>query len=142
MINQKYQRLEHRLGYTFSDQRQLQLALTHRSHSATNNERLEFLGDSILNLLIGEALFKKFPDAREGQLSRLRSQLVKGETLAQLARGLGTRAHGTHRLGRGRGVHLQSLYLTDRGGYPTPPTSSDWAERRRGFARCGPRNAP
>lgn len=86
MINQKYQRLEHRLGYTFSDQRQLQLALTHRSHSATNNERLEFLGDSILNLLIGEALFKKFPDAREGQLSRLRSQLVKGETLAQLAR--------------------------------------------------------
>jgi len=86
VLELKYQRLEERLGYCFGDKRQLQLALTHRSHSATNNERLEFLGDSILNLLIGEALFRKFPQAREGQLSRLRSQLVKGETLAQIAR--------------------------------------------------------
>ncbi len=86
MLSLKYQRLEQRLGYSFHNQRQLQLALTHRSHSATNNERLEFLGDSILNLLIGQALFEKFPEAREGQLSRQRSQLVKGETLAQLAR--------------------------------------------------------
>ena len=86
MLTLKYQRLEQRLGYSFHNQRQLQLALTHRSHSATNNERLEFLGDSILNLLIGQALFEKFPEAREGQLSRQRSQLVKGETLAQLAR--------------------------------------------------------
>ncbi len=86
MLTLKYQRLEQRLGYSFQSQRQLQLALTHRSHSATNNERLEFLGDSILNLLIGEALYQKFPEAREGQMSRQRSQLVKGETLAQLAR--------------------------------------------------------
>ncbi|HTF95165.1 MAG TPA: ribonuclease III [Cellvibrio sp.] len=86
MLNLKYQRLEERLGYQFNNQRQLQLALTHRSHGAANNERLEFLGDSILNFIIGEALFSRFPDAREGQLSRLRSQLVKGETLAELAR--------------------------------------------------------
>lgn len=86
MLTLKYQRLEQRLGYHFDDQRQLQLALTHRSHGATNNERLEFLGDSILNFIVGEALFKRFPEAREGQLSRLRSQLVKGETLAELAR--------------------------------------------------------
>ncbi len=86
MLSLKYQRLEQRLGYQFENQRQLQLALTHRSHGATNNERLEFLGDSILNFIIGEALFNRFADAREGQLSRLRSQLVKGETLAELAR--------------------------------------------------------
>jgi ribonuclease III len=82
------QRLQHRLGYNFTDHKLLQLALTHRSHGASNNERLEFLGDSILNFVIGEALFQRFPQAREGQLSRLRSQLVKGETLAEIAREL------------------------------------------------------
>lgn len=86
MLTLKYQRLEQRLGYHFDDQRQLQLALTHRSHGATNNERLEFLGDSILNFIVGEELFRRFPEAREGQLSRLRSQMVKGDTLAELAR--------------------------------------------------------
>ena len=86
MLTLKYQRLEQRLGYKFEDQHQLQLALTHRSHGATNNERLEFLGDSILNFIVGEDLFKRFPEAREGQLSRLRSQMVKGDTLAEIAR--------------------------------------------------------
>ncbi|WP_286876212.1 ribonuclease III [Marinimicrobium sp. UBA4509] len=80
------QRLQARLGYEFRDPAQLDLALTHRSHGARNNERLEFLGDSILNFIIGEALYQQFPEAREGQLSRLRSQMVKGETLAMLAR--------------------------------------------------------
>ncbi len=64
------------------------LALTHRSFAGRNNERLEFLGDAILNFVAGEALFERFPLAREGQLSRLRARLVKGETLAVLARGL------------------------------------------------------
>ncbi len=82
----KYQRLQQRLGYEFRDSRLLQQALTHRSHGAHNNERLEFLGDSILNFLIGEALFQRFAQAREGQLSRLRAQLVRGETLATMAR--------------------------------------------------------
>ena len=78
--------LEHRLGYTFNDASLFAMALTHRSHGALNNERLEFLGDSILNFVIGDELIKKFPEAREGQLSRLRAQLVKGETLAEIAR--------------------------------------------------------
>ncbi|MET0355557.1 MAG: ribonuclease III [Cellvibrio sp.] len=84
--NIKLQRLQQRLGYEFKTPALLQLALTHRSHGAHNNERLEFLGDSILNLVIGDALFRRFSDVREGQLSRLRSQLVKGETLAEIAR--------------------------------------------------------
>jgi len=80
-------RLERQLGYTFKDQEMITLALTHRSFSGLNNERLEFLGDAILNFIAGEALFQRFPLAREGQLSRLRARLVKGETLAVLARG-------------------------------------------------------
>ncbi|GLK88185.1 ribonuclease III [Pseudomonas turukhanskensis] len=80
-------RLERQLGYSFKDQDLMILALTHRSFAGRNNERLEFLGDAILNFVAGEALFERFPQAREGQLSRLRARLVKGETLAILARG-------------------------------------------------------
>ena len=80
-------RLQRKLGYTFRDQELMLLALTHRSFAGRNNERLEFLGDAILNVIAGEALFERFPQAREGQLSRLRARLVKGETLAVLARG-------------------------------------------------------
>ncbi|QFT21403.1 Ribonuclease 3 [Pseudomonas sp. THAF187a] len=80
-------RLERKLGYSFKDQGLMILALTHRSFAGRNNERLEFLGDAILNFVAGEALFERFPQAREGQLSRLRARLVKGETLAVLARG-------------------------------------------------------
>lgn len=81
--------LQKKIGYTFNDTALLTLALTHRSFSGRNNERLEFLGDAILNFAAGEALFQRFPQAKEGQLSRLRSRLVKGETLAVLARGFG-----------------------------------------------------
>lgn len=80
------QRLLQRLGYEFSDETLFDLALTHRSCGAINNERLEFLGDSILNFVVGEWLFFRFPEAKEGQLSRLRAQMVKGETLAEIAR--------------------------------------------------------
>ncbi len=80
------QRLLHRLGYEFRDEALFDLALTHRSCGAVNNERLEFLGDSILNFVVGEWLFERFPQAKEGQLSRLRAQMVKGETLAEIAR--------------------------------------------------------
>nr|WP_297458803.1 ribonuclease III [uncultured Halomonas sp.] len=75
-----------RIGHSFRDPGLLELALTHRSYGGDNNERLEFLGDSIVNFVIGEALFQRFPQAREGQLSRLRARLVKGQTLAELAR--------------------------------------------------------
>ena len=81
--------LQKKIGYTFNDSSLLTLALTHRSFAGRNNERLEFLGDAILNFVAGEALFHHFNQAKEGQLSRLRSRLVKGETLAVLARGFG-----------------------------------------------------
>ncbi len=84
-----FDRLCRQIGYQFSDQDLLSLALTHRSYSGKkNNERLEFLGDSVLNFIIGKALFDRFPEAKEGQLSRLRASLVKGETLTEIGRQL------------------------------------------------------
>lgn len=79
-------RLLARLGHQFSDASLLDLALSHRSCGKHNNERLEFLGDSLLGYVIGEELYERFPEATEGELSRLRSVLVKGETLAVMAR--------------------------------------------------------
>ena len=82
--------LQNKLGYQFSDESLLECALTHRSkHKSQNNERLEFLGDAVLSLVISTALFERHPGAREGELSRLRAALVKGETIAKLARKLG-----------------------------------------------------
>jgi len=81
-------RLQRALGYEFSDPELLTLALTHRSVGGYNNERLEFLGDSIVNHIIAEALYQRFPKAREGDMSRMRASLVKGETLAEVAREL------------------------------------------------------
>lgn len=82
------ERLQKQLGYYFKDPSLLSLALTHRSIGAKNNERLEFLGDAILGFVVAELLFHKFPEQKEGQLSRIRSQLVKRETLAKVARSL------------------------------------------------------
>lgn len=76
------------LGYQFDDQSLLETALTHRSASSINNERLEFLGDSLLSYVITTDLYKRFPNLDEGKLSRLRASLVKGETLAEMAREL------------------------------------------------------
>lgn len=78
--------LQRKIGYTFKDETLLNLALTHRSFSSNNNERLEFLGDAVLSIVIAEALFQKFTQAKEGQLSRLRSLLVKGVTLAEIGK--------------------------------------------------------
>ena len=77
-------RLERALSYRFTQTGLLHLALTHSSAGGKNNERLEFLGDSILNHIIAEALYQRFPDSREGELSRMRAALVNGETLAAL----------------------------------------------------------
>lgn len=83
------QRLQAALGYVFRDRAWLELALTHRSVSGSrNNERLEFLGDSILNFVIADFLFQLFPQEKEGRLSRFRASLVKQETLASVARDL------------------------------------------------------
>ena len=84
MEKQNIQKLEKILNYNFKDKNLLELALTHRSFQGKNNERLEFLGDSILNFIIAELLFKKFDLLPEGDLSRLRSQLVKSTTLSEI----------------------------------------------------------
>ncbi|KAA0011462.1 ribonuclease III [Billgrantia pellis] len=103
-----------RIGHTFRDNALLELAMTHRSYGGQNNERLEFLGDSIVNFVIAEALYERFPQAREGQLSRLRARLVRGQTLAELAREM---AFGEClRLGSGEmksGGHRRDSILAD-----------------------------
>lgn len=80
--------LQERLGYRFRRRELLNQALTHRSHSASNNERLEFLGDGVLNCIVGLNLYERFPGLREGQLSRLRANLVNQQPLFEIAREL------------------------------------------------------
>lgn len=78
-----------KLNYEFSNHQLLTQALTHRSVGARNNERLEFLGDGALNFIIASEIYRLKPDYREGQLSRLRANLVRGVTLAEVAREIG-----------------------------------------------------
>tara|TARA_R110002072_G_scaffold51389_1_gene137877 strand:- start:67283 stop:67975 length:693 start_codon:yes stop_codon:yes gene_type:complete len=80
------EKLERKIGYQFQNSDYLIQAVTHRSFASHNNERLEFLGDGALNFVIAEALYLQFPDATEGQLSRLRALMVKQKTLAAIAR--------------------------------------------------------
>jgi len=91
--------LQERLGHEFTDQVLLERAVTHRSFSADHNERLEFLGDSVLNLSVAHWLFEKLNDQTEGDLSRVRANLVKQDTLFQLAFDL--ELSGVLRLGEG-----------------------------------------
>jgi ribonuclease III len=81
-------KLAARLGYVPRDRALFVIALTHRSADGPNNERLEFLGDSVLNLLMSERLYREFPTASEGDLSRLRARLVSEEPLAEIAAGM------------------------------------------------------
>jgi ribonuclease-3 len=80
--------LQKKLGYQFVDESLLVQALTHRSCKGQHNERLEFLGDAVLSMVIAEALFQNFPKTREGDLTRMRASLVKGVTLAEVAKEL------------------------------------------------------
>lgn len=80
--------LRQRLKYAFVDDALLKRAVTHRSKGAVNNERLEFLGDSVLNFIIAAELYERYPRLTEGELTRLRARLVKQETLARLARSI------------------------------------------------------
>ncbi len=84
----KHAALCRQLGYQFAQPQLLQRALTHRSYSAAHNERLEFLGDSVLNCTVAKYLYETYPDLPEGDLSRLRSNLVNQQTLASLAQQL------------------------------------------------------
>ena len=85
-MNLSSARLCQALAYQFRNENVLAEALTHRSATVRNNERLEFLGDSILNCVIAGELFNEYPQASEGELSRLRASLVNQDTLAGLAR--------------------------------------------------------
>ena len=85
-MNDQVNRLESALGYTFKNKDYLHRALTHRSLGQVNNERLEYLGDALLGFVIANTLFHTHPEAPEGVLTRLRATLVKGETLAKIAR--------------------------------------------------------
>jgi ribonuclease-3 len=80
--------LAKKLGVDLKDPGLLALAFTHRSHGSENNERLEYLGDAVLSFVVAELLFRRFPEASEGELSRYRASLVSGESLAAIAAGL------------------------------------------------------
>lgn len=85
--------LQKKLGYQFQQVSLLEQALTHRSCKGQHNERLEFLGDAVLSMVVAEALFQHFPKTREGDLTRMRASLVKGVTLAEIAKELELAAH-------------------------------------------------
>ncbi len=92
-MKKNHQALCTRLHYSFTNETYLKQALTHRSAAEINNERLEFLGDSILNMVISQALFIQYPQFCEGELSRLRASFVKGDMLAELAQELNLGDH-------------------------------------------------
>ncbi len=83
-MNKDVTLLYKKIGYEFDSAELLEQAMTHRSYRGAHNERLEFLGDSILSFVIADALYHQFPKAREGDLSRMRSTLVRGQTLAEI----------------------------------------------------------
>lgn len=87
-LNRQLDRLAAGLGHAFQHEALLKQAVTHRSYSAQHNERLEFLGDSVLNCAIARALYDTFPNLPEGTLSRMRANLVKQDTLAEIAQRL------------------------------------------------------
>ncbi|MBW3694093.1 MULTISPECIES: ribonuclease III [Vibrio] len=85
-MNSPIDKLERKIGYQFNDSDLIHLALTHRSAAGKHNERLEFLGDSILSFVIADDLYHRFPKVNEGDMSRMRATLVRGHTLAELGR--------------------------------------------------------
>ncbi|MGO2320437.1 MAG: ribonuclease III [Vibrio toranzoniae] len=85
-MNSSIDKLERKIGYQFNDADLIHLALTHRSAAGKHNERLEFLGDSILSFVIADDLYHRFPKVNEGDMSRMRATLVRGHTLAELGR--------------------------------------------------------
>ena len=114
-----------KLEYSFDDIELLNEALTHRSYAAVNNERLEFLGDGILNFVIAHELFKRYPEVQEGDLSRLRANLVNKESLAVIANQL--KLGDVIRLGSGE---LKS------GGFRRPSILADAVESIFGAVYC------
>ena len=85
MLDKSAKWLKAQLDYEFDDSALLQQALTHRSAANLNNERLEFLGDAVLDLVVSDIVYRRRPEADEGELSRLRASLVRESTLAEIA---------------------------------------------------------
>jgi ribonuclease-3 len=113
-LSQLYGKLERSLDYTFADQGLLQQALTHRSAGSRNNERLEFLGDAILGGVIAAELYRRYSGAKEGELSRLRANLVRRESLAEIAQTLDLGSYLTLGTGeRKSGGHRRDSILSD-----------------------------
>ncbi|MDJ0939260.1 MAG: ribonuclease III [Woeseiaceae bacterium] len=113
-MNKRERWLSETLDYRFRDSRLFELALTHRSSSGASNERLEFLGDAVLDFVVSDHVYRAMPDADEGDLSRLRASLVKDTSLAELARDLGLGEHLI--LGSGEqktGGHRRESILAD-----------------------------
>ena len=104
--------IERRLGYRFSNAALLQQALTHRSHGVPHNERLEFLGDGLLNFVVARLLFQHFATLPEGDLSRLRAGLVNQQALSEVAAALDLGAH--LRMGEAR-IAVPQLAAVDDG---------------------------
>lgn len=114
-----------KLEYSFNDAALLNEALTHRSFASKNNERLEFLGDGILNFVIADELFKLYPDVQEGDLSRLRANLVNKDSLADIASDLDL----------GEVIQLGSGELKS-GGFRRPSILADTVESILGAVYC------
>jgi len=114
-----------KLEYAFNDIALLNEALTHRSYASKNNERLEFLGDGILNFVIADELFNLYPDVQEGDLSRLRANLVNKESLAEIA----------NKLNLGEVIKLGSGELKS-GGFRRPSILADAVESILGSVFC------
>lgn len=114
-----------KLEYSFKNIALLDEALTHRSYAPKNNERLEFLGDGILNFVIAHELFKSYPDVQEGDLSRLRANLVNKESLAEIA----------NKLNLGEVIKLGSGELKS-GGFRRPSILADAVESIFGAVYC------
>jgi ribonuclease-3 len=111
---EKTEHLAKKLNHAFSDINLLNAAITHRSSSEINNERLEFLGDSILNFVVAAELYVRFPKAHEGDLTRLRALLVRGETVAEVAREFGVGEYLSLGIGeRKSGGHQRESILAD-----------------------------
>jgi ribonuclease-3 len=114
MLEEKLQQLSRKLGYSFKSKELLQAALTHRSKGGAHNERLEYLGDSLLNFTIAAELFQRFPKVREGDLTRMRAFLVRGETLAYVARDLSLGDYLNLGIGEQKsGGHMRDSILAD-----------------------------
>ena len=96
--------LEQRLGYGFADAGLLELALRHRSYGGADNERLEFLGDSVIGLVISGHLYERFPGASEGALTVMRAALVRRDSLVEIARSLVLESH----VALGKGVRTDT----------------------------------